>query len=157
MASGSNKFLFQFPYTPVLRIFPHPHPTQSLSSAQQSKLCLVSGQFKNGCAVRMDETDEGRSAIKERQLWNGDGLQSSRYSQSASLLAYNRIAASQLIRSGLHHSWYKQVPTHCLLLRAIEAGDLLDSVKYAWHHSIFPSAVQHYFRWNSEGIWNFFQ
>ena len=51
------------------------------------------------------------------------------YSQSASLLAHNRIAASQLIRSGLYHSWYKQVPTHCLLLFAIEAGDLLDSVK----------------------------
>ena len=51
------------------------------------------------------------------------------YSQSASLLAHNRIAASQLIRSGLYHSWYKQVPTHCLLLCAIEAGDLLDSVK----------------------------
>ena len=27
--------------------------------------------------------------------------------------------------------WYKQVPTHCLLLFAIKAGDLLDSVKYA--------------------------
>ena len=68
MASGSNKFLFQFPYTPVLRTFPHPHPTQSLSSAQQSKLCLVSGQFENGCVVRMGETDEGGSAIQERQL-----------------------------------------------------------------------------------------
>ena len=42
---------------------------------------------------------------------------------------HNRIAASQPIRSGLYHSWYKQVPTHCLLLCAIEAGDLLDSVK----------------------------
>ena len=29
---------------------------------------------------------------------------SSGYSQSASLLAHNRIAASQLIRSGLYHS-----------------------------------------------------
>ena len=36
------------------------------------------------------------------------------YSQSALLLAHNRV---------------KQVPTHCLLLHAIEAGDLLDSVK----------------------------
>ena len=29
------------------------------------------------------------------------------YSQSASLLAHNRIAASQLIRSGLYHSCYE--------------------------------------------------
>ena len=55
--------------------------------------------------------------------------QSSGYSQSASLLAHNRITASQFIRRRLHSSWYKQVLTHCLLLSAIEAGDLLDSVK----------------------------
>ena len=61
-------------------------------------------------------------------------------SQSASLLAHNRIAASQLIRSGLYHSWYKQVPTHCLLLFAIEAGDLLDSVK-------LPPYFQPHFLW----------
>ena len=54
---------------------------------------------------------------------------SSGYSQSASLLAHNRITAPQFIRRSLHSSWYKQVPTHCLLLFAIEAGDLLDSVK----------------------------
>ena len=56
--------------------------------------------------------------------------QSSGYSQSASLLAHNRITAPQFIRRSLHSSWYKQVPTHCLLLFVIEAGDLLDSVKY---------------------------
>ena len=55
--------------------------------------------------------------------------ESSRYSQSASLLAHNRITAPQFIRRSLHSSWYKQVPTHCLLLFAMEAGDLLDSVK----------------------------
>ena len=59
------------------------------------------------------------------------------YSQSASLLAHNRVAASQLIRSGLYHSLYKQIPTHCLLLRAIEAGDLLDSVKKRSINTIF--------------------
>ena len=32
------------------------------------------------------------------------GNSQSGYSQSASLLAHNRIAASQLIRSGLYHS-----------------------------------------------------
>ena len=56
-------------------------------------------------------------------------VKSSGYSQSASLLAHNRITAPQFIRRSLHSSWYKQVPTHCLLLFAIEAGDLLDSVK----------------------------
>ena len=45
------------------------------------------------------------------------------------MIFHNRAAASQLIRSCLYHSWYKQVPTHCLLLRAIEAEDLLDSVE----------------------------
>ena len=45
-------------------------------------------------------------------------------------VALHRITASQFIRRGLYPSWYKQVPTHCLLLFAIEAGDLLDSVKY---------------------------
>ena len=54
---------------------------------------------------------------------------SSGYSQSASLLAHNQITAPQFIRKSLHSSWYKQVPTHCLLLFAIEAGDLLDLVK----------------------------
>ena len=54
---------------------------------------------------------------------------SSGYSQSASLLAHNQITASQFIRRGLYPSWYKQVPTHCLLLFAIEAGDFLDLLK----------------------------
>ena len=52
------------------------------------------------------------------------------------MICHNRIAASQLIRSGLYHSWYKQVPTHCLLLCAIEAGDLLDSVKKIKYHEV---------------------
>ena len=64
------------------------------------------------------------------------GSRQSGYSQSASLLVHNRIAASQLIRSGLYHSWYKQVPTHCLLLCAIEAGDLLNSVKKIKYHEV---------------------
>ena len=55
--------------------------------------------------------------------------QSSRYSQSASLPAHNQITAPQFIRRNLHSSWYKQIPTHCLLLFTIEAGDLLDLVK----------------------------
>ena len=61
---------------------------------------------------------------------------SSGYSQSASLLSHNRITAPQFIRMSLHSSWYKQVPTHCLLLFAIEAGDLLDSVKIIHLYSI---------------------
>ena len=44
-------------------------------------------------------------------------------------VALHQITAPQFIRRSLHSSWYKQVPTHCLLLFAIEAGDLLDSVK----------------------------
>ena len=44
-------------------------------------------------------------------------------------VALHRITAPQFIRRSLHSSWYKQVPTHCLSLFAIEAGDLLDSVK----------------------------
>ena len=55
--------------------------------------------------------------------------QSSGYSQSASLPAHNQITAPQFIRRNLHSSWYKQIPTHCLLLFTIEAGDLLDLVK----------------------------
>ena len=62
------------------------------------------------------------------------------YSQSASLLAHNRITAPQFIRRSLHSSWYKQVPTHCLLLFAIEAGDLLDSVK-KWNITLFFSEI----------------
>ena len=45
------------------------------------------------------------------------------------MICHNRVAASQLIRRSLHSSWYKQAPTHCLLLRAIEARVLLDSIK----------------------------
>ena len=67
---------------------------------------------------------------------------SSGYSQSASLLAHNRITAPQFIRRSLHSSWYKQVPTHCLLLFATSAGDLLDSVKinrlHLMNHPILP-------------------
>ena len=63
---------------------------------------------------------------------------SSGYSQSASLLAHNRITAPQFIRRSLHSSWYKQVPTHCLLLFATPAGDLLDSVK-KWNITLFFS------------------
>ena len=65
---------------------------------------------------------------------------SSGYSQSASLLAHNRITAPQFIRRSLHSSWYKQVPTHCLLLFARETGDLLDSVK-------LPPYFQPHFLW----------
>ena len=65
---------------------------------------------------------------------------SSGYSQSASLLAHNRITALQFIRRSLHSSWYKQVPIHCLLLFAIEAGDLLDSVK-KWNIALFFSEI----------------
>ena len=65
---------------------------------------------------------------------------SSGYSQSASLLAHNRITAPQFIKRSLHSSWYKQVPTHCLLLFAIEAGDLLDSVK-KWNITLFFSEI----------------
>ena len=55
-------------------------------------------------------------------------------------------AASQLIRSGLHHSWYKQVPTHCLLLCAIEAGDLLDSVKkHTWKRTYVNTCFEKVF------------
>jgi len=56
-------------------------------------------------------------------------IKSSGYSQSASLLAHNQITAPKFISRSLHSSWYKQVPTHCLFLFAIEAGDLLDLVK----------------------------
>ena len=45
------------------------------------------------------------------------------------MICHNRVAASQLIRRSLHSSWYKQAPTHCLLLRAIEAGVLFNSIK----------------------------
>ena len=41
--------------------------------------------------------------------------------------------------------WYKQAPTNCLLLRTIEAGDLLDSVKMY----IYARA---YSGWNAELI-----
>ena len=54
---------------------------------------------------------------------------SSGYFQSALLLAHNQITAPQFIRRSFHSSWYKQVPTYYLLLFAIEAGDLPDSVK----------------------------
>ena len=54
---------------------------------------------------------------------------SSGYSQSASLLAHNQIAATQLIRRGLPPLLIQASPHPCLLLFAIEAGDLLDLVK----------------------------
>ena len=44
-------------------------------------------------------------------------------------VALHQITAPQFIRRSLHSSWYKQIPTHCLLLFTIEAGDLLDLVK----------------------------
>jgi len=53
--------------------------------------------------------------------------ESSGYSQSASLLAHNQIAATQLIRRGF---LIQASPHPCLLLFAIEAGDLLDLVKH---------------------------
>ena len=53
---------------------------------------------------------------------------SSGYSQSASLLAHNQIAATQLIRRDLP-LLIQASPHPCLLLFAIEAGDLLDLVK----------------------------
>ena len=55
--------------------------------------------------------------------------ESSGYSQSASLLAHNQIAATQLIRRGLPPP-DQASPHPCLLLFAIEAGDLLDLVKH---------------------------
>ena len=55
--------------------------------------------------------------------------ESSGYSQSASLLAHNQIAATQLIRRGLP-LLIQASPHPCLLLFAIEAGDLLDLVKH---------------------------
>ena len=45
-----------------------------------------------------------------------------------SLLAYNQIAATQLIRRGLP-LLIQASPHTCLLLFAIEAGDFLDLVK----------------------------
>ena len=54
--------------------------------------------------------------------------ESSGYSQSASLFAHNQIAATQLIR---RIALLIQASPHpCLLLFAIEAGDLLDLVKH---------------------------
>ena len=50
-------------------------------------------------------------------------------------LLINQITAPQFIRRRLHASGYKQVPTHCLLLFTIEAGDLLDLVKKAVKNS----------------------
>ena len=70
----------------------------------------------------------------QTRLFSGVRM-SSGYSQSALLLAHNQITAPQFIRRRLHASWYKQVPTHCLLLFAIEAGDLLDLVKMDRGHS----------------------
>ena len=58
--------------------------------------------------------------------------------------ALHQITAPQFIRRSLHSSWYKQVPTHCLLLFAIEAGDLLDLVKRAKYFSMFISYIVSY-------------
>lgn len=46
-----------------------------------------------------------------------------------SLLAHNRISAPHRIGRSLYPSWYKQVPTHFSLLFAIEAWNLLGSLK----------------------------
>ena len=51
-----------------------------------------------------------------------------RITASSSLLAHNKITASQFIRRRFSSSWYKQVHALCLLLFAIKSGDLLDSV-----------------------------
>ena len=52
------------------------------------------------------------------------------------------LSSIKLMTLSLHSSWYKQVPTHCLLLFATSAGDLLDSVKinrlHLMNHPIFP-------------------
>ena len=62
-----------------------------------------------------------------------------------SLLAHNQITASQFIRRGLYPFWYKQVPTHYLLLFAIEAGDLLDLVKnWRFNFDIRDQETKHY-------------
>ena len=51
-----------------------------------------------------------------------------RITASSSLLAHNKITALQFIRRRFSSSWYKQVHALCLLLFAIKAGDLLNSV-----------------------------
>ena len=58
-------------------------------------------------------------------------------------VALHRITASQFIRRSLHSPWYKQVPTPCLLLFAIEAGDLLDSVKIHFRPLSYSVIAQH--------------
>ena len=40
-------------------------------------------------------------------------------------VALHQITAPQFIRRSLHSSWYKQVPTHCLLLFATPQGTYL--------------------------------
>ena len=62
-------------------------------------------------------------------------FRSSGYSQSASLLAHNKITAPQFIRKNLHFSWYKQVLTHCLLLFATLQGTYLIQLNITEHKS----------------------
>ena len=52
----------------------------------------------------IDFSDKTAVAIKLTPAGDLPDSSQSGYSQSASLLAHNRVAASQLIRSGLYHS-----------------------------------------------------
>ena len=52
--------------------------------------------FWDGQDAHQPQTGAAKQSVYHRK--------STGYSQSASLLAHNRIAASQLIRSGLYHS-----------------------------------------------------
>ena len=68
------------------------------------------------------------------------------------MIFHNRVAASQLIRSGLYHSWYKQVPIHCLLLRATSQGTCLTRLKS--HTSVSYKSYQNLFRFHIFSIYD---
>ena len=83
----------------------------------------------NYCEIQPFAYESARSAFSFFYMAELYSSQSSGYSQSASLLAHSRITASQFIRWDLYPTWYKQVPTHHLMICTFEAGDLLDSIK----------------------------
>ena len=59
-------------------------------------------------------------------------------------VALHQITAPQFIRRSLHSSWYKQVPTHCLLLFATPQGTYLIWLSHAyWHTAHFLLRWKH--------------
>ena len=96
------------------------------SSVSNSNLCKISLTIP-ASSIKLIPKHFLPASFKDAPTWYAFVLSRSQSDirNPLSLLAHNRITAPQFIRRGLYPSWYKQIPTHCLLLFATPQGTYL--------------------------------